>query len=58
MKITTTIRVDVDAGGDEQLEERILDLAQEEVLRYSAALADRLEAEGIADVEIDVQGDA
>ena len=58
MKITTTIRVDVDAGGDEELEERILDLAQEEVLRYSAALADRLEAEGIADVEIDVQGDA
>ena len=58
MKITTTIRVDVDAGGDEELEERILDLAQEEVMKYSAALADRLEAEGIEDVEIDVQGDA
>jgi hypothetical protein len=58
MKIRTTIRVDVDADGDEELEERVLDLAQEEVMKYSAALADRLEAEGIEDVEIEVQGDA
>ena len=57
MKITTTIRIDVDAGGDEELEEEVLDLAQEEVMKFSAALADRLEAEGIEDVEIDVQGD-
>jgi hypothetical protein len=58
MKIRTTIRVDVDADGDEELEERVLDLAQEEIMKYSAALADRLEAEGIEDVEIEVQGDA
>lgn len=57
MRITSTIRIDVDADGDDELEERILDLAQEEVMKYSAALADRLEAEGIEDVEIDVQGD-
>lgn len=58
MRITTTIRIDVDADGDEEIEERILDLAQAEVMKYSAALADRLEAEGIEDVEIDVQGDS
>jgi len=57
MKIRTTIRIDVDAGGDEELEERVLDLAQEEVMKFSASLADRLEADGIEDVEIDVQGD-
>jgi hypothetical protein len=58
MKITTTVRLDIDAGGDDELEGRVLALAQEEILRYSAALADRLEQEGIADVEIDVKGDS
>jgi hypothetical protein len=58
MKITTTVRLDIDSGGDDELEQRVLALAQEEILRYSAALADRLEEEGIADVEIDVKGDS
>jgi len=58
MKITTTVRLDIDAGGDDELEGRVLALAQEEILKYSAALADRLEQEGIADVEFDVKGDS
>ena len=56
MKITTAISIQVE-GEDEEQRERVLDLAQQEVMRFSAALADRLEAEGIEDVEIDVQGD-
>jgi ferritin-like protein len=56
MKITTAISVHVE-GDDEEQRERVLDLAQEEVLRFSAALADRLEEEGIEGVEIDVKGD-
>ena len=56
MKITTSISINVE-GEDEELRERVLDLAQEEIMRFSAALADRLEEEGIEDVEIDVQGD-
>ncbi len=58
MKITTTVRLDIDSDGDDELEQRVLSLAQEEILKYSAALADRLEQEGIADVEIDVKGDS
>jgi hypothetical protein len=58
MKITTTVGLDIDAGGDKALEDRVLALAQEEILRYSAALADRLEEEGIADVQVDVKGDS
>ena len=57
MRLSTTIRLDVDADGDSELEERILDIAQQEVMKYSAAVADRLEAEGITDVEIDLRGD-
>jgi len=57
MKITTTVRIDVDADGDEELETRVLDLAQEELLKFSAALADRLEDEGIDEVEVEVSGD-
>jgi hypothetical protein len=57
MRLRTTIKLDVDADGDTELEERILDIAQEEAMKYSAAVADRLEAEGIRDVEIDLQGD-
>jgi len=45
MKLRTKIEVEVDADGDEDLERRILDIAQEEAMRYSAAVADRLEAE-------------
>ena len=56
MKITTAISIQVE-GEDEEQRERVLDLAQQEVMRFSAALADRLEAEGIENVEIDVQGD-
>jgi hypothetical protein len=56
LKITTTVRIDVDADGDDELETRILDIAQEELLKYSAALADRLEAEGIEDVALEVSG--
>ena len=56
MKITTAISIEVESE-DEDTRERVLDLAQEEVMRFSAALADRLEAEGIEDVEIDVKGD-
>jgi hypothetical protein len=57
MKLSTTIRLDVDADGDNELEERILDIAQQEAMKYSAAVADRLEAEGITDVEIELHGD-
>ena len=56
MKITTAISIEVEDAGEET-RERVLGLAQEEILRFSAALADRLEEEGIEDVEIDVQGD-
>jgi hypothetical protein len=56
MKITTAISIEVE-GAEEETRERVLGLAQEEILRFSAALADRLEEEGIEDVEIDVQGD-
>ena len=35
----------------------MLDLAQQEVMRFSAALADRLEEEGIEGVEIGIEGD-
>ena len=58
MKIITTVRLDIDSDGDDELEQRVLSLAQEEILKYSAALADRPEQEGIADVEIDVKGDS
>ena len=57
MRLRTKIHVEVDAGGDEELEKRMLDIAQEEAMRYSAAVADRLEQEGIEDVEIDLEGD-
>ena len=56
MKITTAISIQVE-GDDEEQRERVLDLAQQEVMRFSAALADRLEAEGIEGVEITVEGD-
>jgi ferritin-like protein len=56
MKITTAISIEVE-GAEEETRERVIGLAQEEILRFSAALADRLEEEGIEDVEIDVQGD-
>ena len=56
MKITTAISIEVEDAGEET-RERVLELAQEEILRFSAALADRLEEEGIEDVEIDVRGD-
>jgi len=58
MKLRTKIHVEVDADGDEELERRILDIAQEEAMRYSAAVADRLEEEGIENVEIELEGDA
>jgi ferritin-like protein len=57
MKITTAISINVE-GEDEELRERVLELAQQEVMRFSAALADRLEEEGIEDVEIGIEGDA
>jgi hypothetical protein len=57
MRLRTTIKVDVDAEGDTELEERVLDIAQQEAMRYSAAMADRLEAEGLTDVEIELEGD-
>jgi hypothetical protein len=56
MKITTSISIEVESE-DEDTRERVFDLAQQEVMRFSAALADRLEADGIEDVEIDVKGD-
>jgi len=56
MKITTAISIEVE-GAEEETRERVIGLAQEEILRFSAALADRLEEEGIEDVEINVQGD-
>ena len=56
MKITTSISIEVESE-DEDTRERVLDLAQQEVMRFSAALADRLESDGIEDVEIDVKGD-
>ena len=56
MRITTAISINVE-GQDEELRERVLELAQQEVMRFSAALADRLEEEGIEDVEIGIEGD-
>ena len=56
MKITTAISIHVE-GEDEELRERVLELAQQEVMRFPAALADRLEEEGIEDVEIGIEGD-
>ena len=56
MKITTSISINVE-GESEALRERVLELAQQEIMRYSAALADRLEEEGIEDVEIGIEGD-
>jgi hypothetical protein len=56
MRITTAISINVE-GEDEELRERLLELAQQEVMRFSAALADRLEEEGIEDVEIGIEGD-
>ena len=59
MKLTTQIHIeiDTDGDGDEDLHERIRAITQEEVMRYSAAVADRLEAEGITDVDIEIEGD-
>ena len=56
MKLKTQIHLEVDTDGDDELQQRILDIAQQEVMRYSAAVADRLEEEGITDVEIEVGG--
>ena len=56
MKITTSISINVE-GESEALRERVLELAQQEIMRYSAALADRLEEEGIEDVTIGIDGD-
>ena len=56
MKITTSISINVE-GEIEALRERVLELAQQEIMRYSAALADRLEEEGIEDVTIGIEGD-
>jgi len=56
MKITTSISINVE-GESEALCERVLELAQQEIMRYSAALADRLEEEGIEDVTIGIEGD-
>jgi len=56
MKITTSISINVE-GESETLRERVLELAQQEIMRYSAALADRLEEEGIEDVTIGIEGD-
>jgi hypothetical protein len=57
MKLTTQIHIEIDTDGDDELHERIREITQEEVMRYSAAVADRLEAEGITDVDIDIAGD-
>jgi hypothetical protein len=56
MKITTSISIHVE-GEDEEQRGLVLDLAQQEVMRFSAALADRLEEEGIEGVEIAIEGD-
>ena len=56
MRLTTRIHVEVETDGDEELQQRVLDIAQEEAMRFSAAVADRLEEEGIDDVAISVQG--
>jgi hypothetical protein len=57
MRIRTSIAVNIDADGDEELEQQILDIVQQELMKYSAAVADRLEEEGIDNVEIDIEGD-
>ena len=57
MKLTTQVHIEIDSDGDDELRERIRAITQEEVMRYSAAVADRLEAEGITDVEIEIAGD-
>ena len=57
MKLTTQVHIEIDSDGDDELRERIRAITQEEVMRYSAAVADRLEAEGITDVEIEIAAD-
>ena len=57
MRLTTQVHIEIDTDGDEELHERIRAITQEEVMRYSAAVADRLEAEGITDVDIAIAGD-
>ena len=57
MKLTTQVHIEIDTDGDDELHERIRLITQEEVMRYSAAVADRLEAEGITDVDIEIEGD-
>lgn len=55
MKLDLTIDANVeDAGGDEAVEERVLDITMEEGRRFAAALTDRLEAEGITDIQVRV----
>ena len=57
MRLTTQVHIEIDSDGDDELRERIRAITQEEVMRYSAAVADRLEAEGITDVDIEIAGD-
>lgn len=55
LKLNLTINADVeDESGDQAVEERVLDIAMEEGRKFAAALTDRLEAEGIDDIQISV----
>ena len=56
MKITTAISIRV-VGGVAATRAGVRAIALGAVLRFSAALADRLVEEGIQDVELAVQGD-
>lgn len=57
MKIDLKIAIDVDADGDEEVEERALELAAEEGRKYAAALTDRLEAEGVTNIQVRLDED-
>jgi hypothetical protein len=50
MKIRLSINSDVD-DDDEERAELVASIVQEESRKFTSALADRLEAEGVTDVE-------
>lgn len=56
MKLNLAVKIDVDAE-DDDVAERIADIAQEEARKFAAALIQRLDDEGIDDIEVNVTHD-
>lgn len=53
MKLSMDINVDV-SDTTPDVEELVLDIAMQEARKFSAALTDRLEQEGVKDIQISV----